>query len=391
MCISFSNDIKDKEIITSLTGATAEVAPTLNSTQESATPTRRMPPRRASGLRGLLEAEGEHSSDESEYTPPPAFPKIGSKRKTSGPRPHHPHIVTKHNYHDHASDPVEELSMSPLHGPKSYHGSSNGGKGGVVMAFPVKLYEMLHRVDVEGLEHIVSWQPHGRCFVVHDPKTFKEMLPKYFKLSKIASFQRQLNLYGFQRLTVGPDKNGYYNELFLRGRLDLARTIQRVKVKGTGVRAKSNPTDEPNLYELPAVDTVAVVTAPLDLPSDVPVPSTKYTSAPSRSQLNYISGENLPSFPSLPALLPGIEITPRDLSLIDMMEWEPPTKQDSISNNCSFVFSGDHPEPEQQQQHPHGNAFPKDKSDVNFDRLIDEMFRHDQNLDFSDLLKLASV
>jgi len=29
--------------------------------------------------------------------------------------------------------------------------------------------------------------------------------------------------------------------------------------------------------------------------------------------------------------------------------------------------------------------------DVNFDKLIDEMFRHDQSLDFSDLLKLAAV
>jgi hypothetical protein len=39
-------------------------------------------------------------------------------------------------------------------------------------AFPGRLHKMLRGVDVEGLSHIVSWQPHGRCFVVHKPKEF---------------------------------------------------------------------------------------------------------------------------------------------------------------------------------------------------------------------------
>jgi len=83
------------------------------------------------------------------------------------------------------------------------------------------------------------------------------MLPKFFKLSKIASFQRQLNLYGFVRLTAGLDKSGYYHERFLRERPDLLWTIPRAKVKGTKVRAKSNPAAEPNFWDMDWVGVTA--------------------------------------------------------------------------------------------------------------------------------------
>ncbi len=113
---------------------------------------------------------------------------------------------------------------------------------------------MLQCAEELGIDHAVSWQPHGRCFVVHDPKAFLMVLPNFFNFTKITSFQRQLNLYGFQRLTRGRDKNGYYNELFLRGRPDLMGQLNRVKVKGTKVRAKANPSEEPNLYSYSYMD-----------------------------------------------------------------------------------------------------------------------------------------
>lgn len=159
----------------------------------------------------------------------------------------YPHIVVKHNYHDHAHDPEPE-GFSYEEGQ---HSSSN-------TPFPIKLHQMLEGVEKEGLEDVVSWQPHGRCFVVHKPNQFKDLLPRYFKLSKIASFQRQLNLYGFTRLTAGSDRGGYYNELFLRGRPWLSTTIQRVKVKGTGVRARSNPQEEPDFWKMPWVESATL-------------------------------------------------------------------------------------------------------------------------------------
>lgn len=154
-------------------------------------------------------------------------------------RNQHQHFTVQHNYHDHSAD------------VRSQYQEERPARGGVTMPFPLKLHDMLNAAASEGLEHIVSWQPHGRCFLVHDPKAFVELLPRFFKLSKLPSFQRQLNLYGFQRLTRGQDRGGYYHELFLRDRVFLSHSIQRIKVKGTGVRARSNPDQEPNFWAMP--------------------------------------------------------------------------------------------------------------------------------------------
>lgn len=69
----------------------------------------------------------------------------------------------------------------------------------------------------------------------------------------VASFAFRLNLYGFQRLTRGRDRGGYYHELFLKDRVFLSHSIQRIKVKGTGVRARSNPDEEPDFFSMPWV------------------------------------------------------------------------------------------------------------------------------------------
>lgn len=115
--------------------------------------------------------------------------------------------------------------------------------------FPVKLHYMLTETEKDGLEKIVSWQPHGRCFVVHDQKLFvQRILPCWFRQTKFSSFQRQLNLYGFRRITNATDKGGYYHELFLRCKPQLCYSIKRTKIKGTGTRKPSCPETEPNFY-----------------------------------------------------------------------------------------------------------------------------------------------
>lgn len=55
-------------------------------------------------------------------------------------------------------------------------GSGANGRG--EQNFPFKLHYMLSDLEKDGLDHIVSWQPHGRCFVVHKQKEFvKHILP----------------------------------------------------------------------------------------------------------------------------------------------------------------------------------------------------------------------
>jgi hypothetical protein len=150
-------------------------------------------------------------------------------------------IVVQHHYHDHGDEvpsTEEKLILDSVQ------------QNPLVASFPMKLCMMLEQVEADGNAHIVSWQPHGRCFVVHDSEAFKVLLPKYFGLSKVSSFQRQLNLYDFTRLTRGRDKGGYYNEFFLRHRAHLLNKIQRIKVKGTGVRARSNPEQEPDFWTM---------------------------------------------------------------------------------------------------------------------------------------------
>jgi hypothetical protein len=108
------------------------------------------------------------------------------------------------------------------------------------------------------LAHIVSWQLYGCCFVIHKFKEFVDyVMPKYFRQTKLTSFQRQLNLYGFSRLTRGPDATGYYHELFLRGKVFLCKKMTRTKVKGTKFKAASSPDQEPDFYTMePLVPTV---------------------------------------------------------------------------------------------------------------------------------------
>jgi len=108
---------------------------------------------------------------------------------------------------------------------------------------------MLDDVTKDDKEHIVSWQPHGRSFTVHKPKEFVEkIMPTYFNQTKYASFQRQLNLYGFCRLTQGPDKGAYLHKCFVRGEQGLCRGMIRRKIKGTKVRRTLAPEEEPNFY-----------------------------------------------------------------------------------------------------------------------------------------------
>lgn len=159
------------------------------------------------------------------------------------------HFVV-HNYHDHALDPDENDELD-------YEEDASGGRrrGGVSISFPAKLHKVLEQVEADGWGHVISWMPHGRCFVIHKPKEFSELvMPHYFRQSKLTSFQRQLNLYGFCRLTRGEDAGGYYHELFLRGRLFLAKRMCRTKIKGTKFKAASNPEHEPNFYMMVSND-----------------------------------------------------------------------------------------------------------------------------------------
>lgn len=97
--------------------------------------------------------------------------------------------------------------------------------------FPFKVYRMLNKVEQEGNESIVSFNPDGSSFKIHKPNDFAtKIMPEFFTTSRMSSFQRQLNLYGFRRINEGKDKGSYCHEFFKRGQMSLCRKIKRKKV-----------------------------------------------------------------------------------------------------------------------------------------------------------------
>lgn len=190
------------------------------------------------------------------------LPKQKPKRKRKPQKPgltakrNERHFV-KHEYHDHAFD-TEGSDLDEDH--QDATGMSARKPCSTSQSFPMKLHSLLEHVEAEGLSHIISWQPHGRCFCIHKTQEFSEIvLPTYLRQAKLTSFQRQLNLYGFARLTRGKDAGGYYHELFLRGKGNLTKRMKRTKIKGTKFKAASSPDQEPDFYSMPPVTALAHV------------------------------------------------------------------------------------------------------------------------------------
>jgi hypothetical protein len=78
---------------------------------------------------------------------------------------------------------------------------------------------------------IAGWSDDGTTIIVKNPQTFAlSHLPRYFKHSNFASFVRQLNIYGWQKVKDHDSSDGsvaFYHDSFQRGRPDLLGDIKR--------------------------------------------------------------------------------------------------------------------------------------------------------------------
>lgn len=120
------------------------------------------------------------------------------------------------------------------------------------LRFPWKLHLLLERCEYEQRQkHAtcaaeskntaslsdmpISWLPCGKAFKVHDKERFvQEIMPSFFGTQSFKTFQRNLNLWGFTRVSKGPQKDVCSHPLFLKGFPAVCQSMKRIVLKGTG-------------------------------------------------------------------------------------------------------------------------------------------------------------
>ena len=100
-------------------------------------------------------------------------------------------------------------------------------RGGSDVQFPGKLHDLMKHVESENLCHVISWACNGRAIMIHNPEKLVKLLPLFFGQTKFRSFQRQLNMWHFERLLRGPNKGAFVHPLFLKDQKDLCKHMSR--------------------------------------------------------------------------------------------------------------------------------------------------------------------
>ncbi|XP_023037698.1 heat shock factor protein isoform X2 [Drosophila willistoni] len=79
------------------------------------------------------------------------------------------------------------------------NGSPASGGGGGVPAFLAKLWRL---VDDAETDNLICWNKDGSSFIIQNQAQFaRDLLPLNYKHNNMASFIRQLNMYGFHKIT----------------------------------------------------------------------------------------------------------------------------------------------------------------------------------------------
>ena len=101
---------------------------------------------------------------------------------------------------------------------------------GPAPTFPANLHNMLEQAEMQGFDDIIAWEPGGTAFKIKDQGSLeREVLPRFFKHSKYKSFLRQLQHYGFSRVSRGPSRGRCWHELFQRGMSNMLPKLRRLR------------------------------------------------------------------------------------------------------------------------------------------------------------------
>ncbi|CAF3903164.1 unnamed protein product [Rotaria sordida] len=114
-----------------------------------------------------------------------------------------------------------------------YYPQQNQPSQTAITAFLAKLWAL---VNDPSCDDLIAWDPSGGSFHVFDQSRFaREILPRYFKHNNFASFIRQLNMYGFRKISTiehgslksEHDDIEFAHPNFIRGHDTLLELIKR--------------------------------------------------------------------------------------------------------------------------------------------------------------------
>ena len=99
--------------------------------------------------------------------------------------------------------------------------------GEKMLRFPMLLYQILEQDEYQS---IISWYLNSDNFIIYNRAKFQdELMPEYFHSSSWQLFLKQLNVYGFRRITEGRDLTVYYHKDFVQNKPSLINKIKQVK------------------------------------------------------------------------------------------------------------------------------------------------------------------
>lgn len=106
----------------------------------------------------------------------------------------------------------------------------------VLSSVPAFLSKLMRMVDNPDTDYLISWTERGTSFVIKNQQQFTQsLLPYYYKHSNMASFIRQLNMYGFRKvigLVAGAlkgekEEQEFAHPFFLKGQEHILGRIKR--------------------------------------------------------------------------------------------------------------------------------------------------------------------
>lgn len=101
---------------------------------------------------------------------------------------------------------------------------------------PAFLFKLWKALEATEYSQYISWSNNGNSFIIHDQNQFSRVvLPNFFKHSHFTSFVRQLNMYGFRKLTntvyssatSGQESMEFHHPQFIKGHPNMLEFVKR--------------------------------------------------------------------------------------------------------------------------------------------------------------------